>query len=190
MPLPEINDYPERLRYRFCPMCTGELEEFLDEEALPRVRCSRCGWIHYTCNVQLVNIVITTKDGIVFLFPPGEPPECPAALPGGVVEYGEAPEEAAVREAREETGLEVEIVRTLGRVFFRSFIFEARMIGGALRDGLEGRVAAFKEGAFPAISRNRRGSRRALQTYFRSRRQAPARELTKVASWHSDEDLP
>ena len=36
---------------------------------------------------------------------------CP---PGGYLEYGEKPEEAAIREAREETGVEVENVRFLG----------------------------------------------------------------------------
>ena len=36
--------------------------------------------------------------------------------PGGVIDEGETPEEAAVRETREETGIEVEVVSFLGEV--------------------------------------------------------------------------
>ena len=36
------------------------------------------------------------------------------AIPGGFIEYGESCENAAIREAKEETGLDIEIVKQLG----------------------------------------------------------------------------
>ncbi len=79
--------------------------------------------------------------------------DCKWAFPGGIVELGEAPWEAVVRETKEETGLEVEIVRLISVYYFSDrdtlgFHFLCRVIGGHLRvDGNEISQAAFFEPA-------------------------------------------
>jgi len=54
-----------------------------------------------------VDVIIELEGGIVLIKRRNEPRLW--ALPGGFCEYGESLEEAARREAREETGLEVEL---------------------------------------------------------------------------------
>jgi len=63
----------------------------------------------HTHPIPTVDIIIEYKGSIV-LIKRKNPPEG-WALPGGFVEYGEDLEAAAVREAKEETGLEVELLR-------------------------------------------------------------------------------
>jgi ADP-ribose pyrophosphatase YjhB (NUDIX family) len=59
--------------------------------------------------IPTVDIIIEYNRGIV-LIKRKNPPEG-WAMPGGFVAYGESLETAAVREAKEETGLDVELLR-------------------------------------------------------------------------------
>ena len=62
----------------------------------------------------MVDVVIPSERGVVLVRRGSEPYEGQWALPGGFVEVGETVRQAAVREAKEETGLAVEISRLVG----------------------------------------------------------------------------
>lgn len=170
-------DYPAEvipaLRYQYCPLCAASLvRAVLFDDNLPRVTCPACGWIQLVGNTVGVVVVAHNEAGVVAILPPGEQG---AGLPAGLVEYGEDPEEAAVREALEETGLEVEILGLLGWFFSPNqhwpgpliqFMYEARITGGALQGSAEGPAKIFPLDQFPAIAPNRLGSLRAMQTYL------------------------
>ncbi len=165
-----------RLRYQYCPMCKTPLtRRVIDDDGILRVHCPSCGWVHYPTNITSVIVLVKVGDQYVAILPPECPPEMPAALPAGHGEYGESPEEAAIREAYEETGLVVEIERCLGW-FFRpdkdypgpnvAFMFLAHAIGGELRGSAEGQVVVYPLEQFPPISPERNGSYRTMQTYL------------------------
>ena len=90
-----------------------------------------------------VDTVIEYPDGtIVLIERANDPFKGKLALPGGFVEIGETVETAAVREAREETGLEVQLDRLVGvysdprrdpRGHTVSVVFHAVPVGGDLK---------------------------------------------------------
>lgn len=87
----------------------------------------------------MVDVVIPSEEGVVLIRRGSEPYEGMWALPGGFVEVGETVENAAVREAKEETNLDVELERLVGvysepdrdpRGHNVSVTFLARVTGG------------------------------------------------------------
>ena len=56
-----------------------------------------------------VDAIIETEGGIVLIKRKNPPPGW--AIPGGFVDYGETIEDAVIREAKEETGLDINIIR-------------------------------------------------------------------------------
>jgi ADP-ribose pyrophosphatase YjhB (NUDIX family) len=123
-------------RFRFCAQCGGSLAEtLLETEDRPRLVCAVCQYIHYI-NPKIVAATVPVLDGRVALLRRGiEPRKGTWTYPAGFMEFGESVEEAAIRETKEETNLDVELAGLLG-VYSRpeigmvNIVFLARVTGG------------------------------------------------------------
>jgi 8-oxo-dGTP diphosphatase len=78
------------------------------------LKCPACGASVHTWRnpFPTVDIIIQVREKIVLIERKNEPVGW--ALPGGFVDYGESLEAAAIREAREETGLDINTLRQFG----------------------------------------------------------------------------
>ncbi|MDY6932100.1 MAG: NUDIX hydrolase [Halobacteriota archaeon] len=109
-----------------------------------------------------VDTIIVHKGKIVVIKRKYPPFEGDYALPGGFVEDGERVEEAAIREAEEETGLRVRLVELNGvysdpkrdpRRHTVSICYIAESIGGELKEGSDAiDVETFKINDLPKLA--------------------------------------
>ena len=99
------------MQYRFCPACGGALETRSLKASEPdRLVCGACAFVFYLDPKVAVGTIIGATDGrIVLVRRAIEPGYGLWVFPGGYVDRGEELTCAAVREAREECGLEVRI---------------------------------------------------------------------------------
>jgi NAD+ diphosphatase len=90
-------------RHRFCANCGAPTS--VSAGGLVR-RCANCGASHFPRTDPVV-IMLVESDGRALLGSRAGWPDSRYSILAGFVEPGETPEEAVVREAREETGVEV-----------------------------------------------------------------------------------
>jgi len=96
---------------------------------------------------------LVIRDGMLLLVRRGRDPfKGHHALPGGIVEYGETTEDCVVREVKEETGLDTEVVRLIGifsdpardpRGHFITLLYELSEKGGVIAGGDDAESAGF-----------------------------------------------
>ena len=98
---------------KFCPKCANFLEERILEGKARQV-CTVCDFVFYR-DPKPVAGVLAFKDEKLLLIQRGNEPKLGLwSFPTGYVDIGDTPAETAVREAREEADVDVELNRLLG----------------------------------------------------------------------------
>jgi 8-oxo-dGTP diphosphatase len=170
-----------RSDFRFCPVCGGALESRSLRDGDPaRLVCMACGFVFYLDPKLAVGTIITDEQNRVVLVKRAiEPGYGKWVFPGGYVDRGEEVRAAAVREAREETGLEVRLERLINIYSYAGrvpviVVYSATMMGGCLGcddEGLEARF--FEPETIPWEELAFRSTREALQEFLGLTRSSP-----------------
>jgi 8-oxo-dGTP diphosphatase len=146
-----IEAWRQRARFRwqpgspmnYCPHCTRSL---VKQVAFNRLRsvCLACGFVDFQAPKVGVSLLITDEEGRLLLIRRAiEPAKGKWGLPSGFVDWDESPEEAAMRECVEETGLVASELRLFEVVHYDddfrgpgiNLTYEARVADGILRPG-------------------------------------------------------
>lgn len=118
----------EKLLYKFCPICSGDLvKETVEQDNRPRLVCRQCGFIFYINPIPAVGVILfNDKNEILLIRRKYKPEQGRWSLPAGFMESDETAEQTAVREAKEETNLDVKLNDIFG--VFSSFDYPQRQV--------------------------------------------------------------
>lgn len=118
--------------------------------SVPRRVCDGCGRVHYTDPKVAVGVAVFHDDRLLLVRRVMEPGRGRWSLPGGYLDAGEDPRNAAAREALEEAGVRVSVGRVVdvfanppdhgGAVFM---LFSASYLDGEPTPGDDADAAAF-----------------------------------------------
>ncbi len=137
-------------QYNFCPQCAARLTVRL-VFGRQRPVCPQCGFIHFTDPKVAAGVLVEQNGCVLLVRRTNEPLQGLWSIPAGFVDALEDPQAAAVRECREETGLEVCLTGLVdvisGREHQRGadivIIYRAEVTGGQLSAGDDADQAAF-----------------------------------------------
>jgi len=128
--------------YKYCPKCSVELvQKKIDHKK--RKACPACGFVIYRNPAPASAVILTQNGKILLVKRKYDPFSGDWSLPAGFIEYDESPEQCAIREAKEETNLEIKLTG-LFKVYSGSddprtnailVVYLAKVTGGTLKPG-------------------------------------------------------
>jgi ADP-ribose pyrophosphatase YjhB (NUDIX family) len=103
-----------------------------------RLVCRACEFVFFLDPKVATGVIFTLNGGIVLVQRAIEPRSGKWVFPGGYVDRGEPLEAAALREVKEESGLDVRLTRLLGAYSYPGnavilIVYTGEVTGGALR---------------------------------------------------------
>jgi ADP-ribose pyrophosphatase YjhB (NUDIX family) len=164
--------------YHFCPSCGGRLESRRLKPSEPeRPVCQSCGFVVYLDpKVAVGTIIRAGDDRLVLVRRAIEPGYGLWVFPGGYVDRGEEIMAAAIREAREESGLDVRIDELVNIYSYGGgspivIVYTATVLGGDLCGDDECLEAGwFTPDEIPWNQLAFRSTTDALRDYFKTER--------------------
>lgn len=129
------------MAYEFCPKCGQKYEE----QPGPHLVCQACGYIFFQNSKPTVSTIIVNEQNQVLLGKRAmEPSLGKWDVIGGFLELGESPELGALREAKEEAGVDIKLKDFIG-IFMDTYpqgsyatlniCYSAEITGGELKPG-------------------------------------------------------
>lgn len=106
----------------YCSHCSNK-NSFSKIEGEIRYHCPKCKTIHYQNPKPTATLICIKGDEILLVKRAFDPGKGEWSLPGGFIELGETPEEAAKRELKEETNLDGEAIKLIGSCSHFNSIF-------------------------------------------------------------------
>jgi 8-oxo-dGTP diphosphatase len=162
------------VEYRFCPRCGGDLEKRVVKATEPkRLVCQNCAFIFYQDPKVVAGTIFTLQGGVVLLKRGVEPAVGKWVFPGGYVDRGESVHDAAVRETKEESQLDVKLGSLLNVYSYEGspnviVVYAAEVVGGELAAADESvEAASFRPAEIPWNDLAFSSTRDALRDYLR-----------------------
>jgi NADH pyrophosphatase NudC (nudix superfamily) len=121
---------------KHCGQCGTGLTHGIDESETPYQYCPSCGWRWYSPPTPVALVLVTTPERhVVYCRKDHQPPGIWSVV-SGFIPRGEPAEVTALREVKEETNLDAEIVHFAGTHLFPLIpdqlviAYHARVVGG------------------------------------------------------------